>query len=38
VVDNNPIPGMKRVLVSVSYATANTDSTVTLATLITSRR
>lgn len=38
VVDDVPVPGMKQVDVTVSFQTANLDSTVTLNTLITSRR
>ena len=38
VADDVPIPGMKRVNVTVSFPTASADSTVTLDTYITSRR
>jgi len=38
VTDDAPVQGMKTVAVSVSYETANNDSTVTLTTFITSRR
>jgi Tfp pilus assembly protein PilV len=38
VVDNVPIQGMKKVDVTVSFQTASLDSTVTLSTLLTSRR
>lgn len=38
VVDDAPIQGMKQVDVTVSFQTANMDSTVTLSTLLTSRR
>jgi len=38
VTDDAPVQGMKTVAVSVSFETANNDSTVTLTTFITSRR
>ena len=38
VTDDSPVAGMKTVAVTVSYETANNDSTVTLTTFITSRR
>jgi Tfp pilus assembly protein PilV len=38
VADDSPIKGMKSVTVTVSFSAANPDSSVTLATLITSRR
>jgi len=38
VADDTPIPGMKRVSVTVNFPTASTDSSVTLDTFITSRR
>ena len=38
VTDDAPVQGMKTVAVSVSFETANDDSTVTLTTFITSRR
>lgn len=36
--DNTPVQGMKTVAVSVSFETANSDSTATVTTFITSRR
>ena len=38
VTDDVPIQGMKTIAVSVSFETANSDSTVTLRTFVTSRR
>lgn len=38
VASDYPIPGMKRVAVTVSFNTANPDSSVTLTTYLTSRR
>ncbi len=38
VTDDAPVQGMKTVAVSVSFETANSDSTVTLTTMVTSRR
>lgn len=38
VTDDAPVAGMKTVAVSVSFETANSDSTVTVTTFITSRR
>ncbi len=38
VTDDNPVQGMKTVAVTVSFETANSDSTVTMTTFITSRR
>ncbi len=38
VVDNSPLSGMKQVAVTVSFNSGSADSSVTLSTLITSRR
>ena len=38
IVDDDPIKGMKKVDVTVTYQTGSPDSSVTLNTLITSRR
>lgn len=38
VADNEPVSNMKRLIVTVSYATSSSDSSVTLTTYLTSRR
>lgn len=38
VADNDPVQGMKKVSVTVSFPTSSTDSSVTLQTYVTSRR